>query len=280
VTVSINVKSDHKLSDIKITKKAADEFNNEVLKAFLAYNGTVTDKPGEHKVIINFCTDYRKFEKSADAAILKKHEYDLDMIFYNDGKYPVMPPRPAPASINKKAINIPPPPPPVPPVKAPKVSKTVPDAPKDIKAAPKVAEVKFMPPPPPPRDPFDSLYKYIGKHVRYPAVARENLIAGRVILAFNINNGKINDVKITRGLTDIMDGEVVRVIKNYNGLLNARPGKYSIPVSYGLVDDKGNNIGKEPDNKNKPGANDIVVESGRVYALNEVVILGYPAKKQ
>jgi len=284
VVVSINIKNDHKLSDIKILKRAADEFNDEVLKAFLSYNGSVADKPGEHKIIINFCTDYQKFAKSADAAILKQPGYDLDMIFYNDGKYPVMPPPHAPATINKKAINIPPPPPPAPPVKAPKVSKVIPAAPKDVKIAPKADGVVVTPPAP--KGPFDDLYMYIAKHVRYPAVARENHFAGRIILTFNINNGKIGDLKITRGLYDVMDAEVVRVIKNYNGTLNTKSGKYSVPVSFSLVDQNDNNVGKVPDYnapanaKNKPEANTIVVESGPTYSLNEVVIVGYVDTKK
>jgi beta-lactamase regulating signal transducer with metallopeptidase domain len=229
----------------------------------------ITEKNGEQKEYLKHST------KPADLAMLKdKYGYSFPkMMIYP--KLPPPPPMPGPQSGKNK---IPPPPPPAKVKKGVKVTDVVispPPVDEPAPPAPVQAPGEAVPPPPPPKDPFDSLYKYIGKHVRYPTVARENHFAGKIILTFNINNGKIGDLKITRGLYDVMDAEVVRVIKNYNGTLNARPGKYVIPVSYNLVDEKGNNVGKQPDNKNKSEANTIVVESGRVYTLNEVVIIGY-----
>lgn len=217
------------------------------------------------------------------------------IMFGGDEKSLFMSDRQKENSVTPKDISkLLPPPPPVPSVNAPQpkaVTKRPPPlppaAPKSVSNKPsKIIDVQLIPPPPPPRNPFDSLCRYVGRHVRYSSVARENLIAGRVIATFNINNGKIEDVKITRGLTDIMDGEVVRVLKSYDGPLSVKSGKYAIPVSYSLVDENGNYVGKAPEykatanDKNKPGTNNIIVESGPTLMLNEVVITAYTAKRQ
>ncbi|WP_183562648.1 M56 family metallopeptidase [Mucilaginibacter sp. SP1R1] len=284
VIVSVNVKNDHKLYDIKIIKKASDEFNNEVVKALSAYNGLVTDKPGEHKVAINFCTDYQKFTKSADAALLQKPGYDLAMIFYNAGKYPVMPPPHAPASINKNAINLPPPPL---PTKAKPAKPAAPNAAdtQELKApeAP-VAPVDIaVSPPAPPKGPFDSLYKYIAKYVRYPASARENLIAGRIILSLNIVNGKIEGVKLRRGVSDDLDAEAIRVIKSFKGTLNVKSANCTMPVFFALLDQHDKYVGESPNdgNKNKvkfPAPNPKLSQNV-YYSLDQVVIVGYVTTK-
>ena len=250
----------------------------------------ITEKNGEEKAY------FKDSAKPADLALLKnKYGYSFPKMMIHP-KLPPPPPVPlASGAKTPKKIKFPlpasqlnAPPPPAPPVPAKlKNSKDVHATLKTVSNKPsKIVDVQLMPPPPPPNPPFDSLYRYIGRHVRYPAVSRENLIAGRVIVTFNINNNKIEDLKITRSLTDIMDGEVVRVLKNYDGPLDAKSGKYAISVSYRLTDEKGNNVGKEPENKalantkNKSGGNDILVESGPVSMLNEVVVIGYPATRR
>lgn len=234
---------------------------------------TITDKQGNKKT-------YRKSTASAGDKKLLQQEYRY--------AFPDKIGVPKPPA---KITNMPPPPPPVNPAKAP---KSAPKVKKNIKvtdvvllpppaapAEPATEPVEQrVPPPPPPKDPFENLYEYIGRHVRYPAIARKNHIAGKIILSFDVNNGKIEDVKITRNVYDAMDAEVVRVVKDYNGTLGVKSGKYAIPVTYKLVDKDNNSVGKEPDNKDKAGANDILVASGRVTELNEVVVVGYPSKKQ
>jgi hypothetical protein len=229
----------------------------------------ITEKNGEQKEY------FKRSAKPAGLALLKdKYGYSFPKMLIH-AKLPPPPPVPPAPSVNApqpKAITKRPPPPPAAP-------KTVYNKPSNT------IDVKLMPPPPPPRSPFDTLYGYMGRHIRYSTAGRDNLIAGRVIATFNINNGKIEDVKITRGLTDIMDGEVVRVLKSYDGPLSVKSGKYGIPVSYTLIDQNGNNIGKTPDYKtsdnykNKPGTNDIVV-SDPLSMLNEVVIVSHVNTKQ
>ncbi|MBB6128868.1 M56 family metallopeptidase [Mucilaginibacter lappiensis] len=311
VIVAFNVGTDHKISNTQVIESTGNAFSEVVLASFQSFNGSVTDKAGEHKLAISFFTDYYRQAPQYEADIQKSGAEFNTFVIGSLGFTVPPPPPPRPESGNtppavkkptyigkQKTLPPPPPAPPVPTAEKPKEAVVKFPPPKIVKAAPKTQVVKFpppvitknpverRPPPPPPQDPFDSLYRYIGKHVRYPAAARENLIAGRVIVTFNINNGKIENLKITRGLTDAMDAEVVRAIKSYDGILTVKSGKYSVPVSYSLVDQNNNYVGKAPDykatpnDKNKPVVNDIVVESSPVLSLNEIVIVGYVNTKQ
>jgi len=68
-----------------------------------------------------------------------------------------------------------------------------------------------------------SLLSYIYKHVRYPAIARENGVHGTVVLEFIIDEkGKIMDAKIIRNVGAGCGEEALRVIQ---GMPNWRPGK-------------------------------------------------------
>jgi beta-lactamase regulating signal transducer with metallopeptidase domain len=235
---------------------------------------TITDKQGNKKA-------YRKSTASAEDKKLLQEKYGYTFPDKLD-----IPTSPA------KIANMPPPPP-VPPTKtsksAPKVKRDVkvtdvkllppPAAPEEPAEPVKEPVEQRVPPPPPPKDPFNDLYTYIGKHVRYPTIAHNNLIAGKIIVTFNINKGKIEDAKITKGLYDAMDAEVLRVIKNYDGTALNLKGNYAIPVTYTLIDQNNNNVGKAPGDiahaNNKPEVNDIIVKSGPRLMLNEVVVAGY-----
>jgi BlaR1 peptidase M56/Gram-negative bacterial TonB protein C-terminal len=175
-----------------------------------------------------------------------------------------IPPVAAPPDMKNSSDMVPPPPPPKPPVGEPD------------------AQQKMPPPPPPPQNPFDSLYKYIAKHVRYPSSARTNHVAGRVIAVFNITDGKMYGVKIVKGLEPDMDAEIIRVIKNFNAPLNARPAKYNIPISFALEDANGKMVGNSPGTNKKYAANKTLnivpgqpVPDATSYTLDEVVVMGY-----
>ena len=68
-----------------------------------------------------------------------------------------------------------------------------------------------------------SLLSYIYKHVKYPAIARENGVHGTVVLEFIIDEkGQVTDTKIIRDIGAGCGEEALRVIK---GMPNWRPGK-------------------------------------------------------
>jgi protein TonB len=80
------------------------------------------------------------------------------------------------------------------------------------------------------------LYRHIYKNLRYPVIAQENGIAGRVFVKFVVGkDGGIYDVEVLRGVDPSLDREAIRVIKN---LPNFSPGKQRgkpVKVSYTSV---------------------------------------------
>jgi protein TonB len=88
---------------------------------------------------------------------------------------------------------------------------------------------------------MQKFYDYIGNSLRYPPMAAENNITGKVFVSFTIEkDGSITDVKVERKLGYGTDEEAMRVIKaskRWNpGMQNGRPVrvKYNIPIQFTL----------------------------------------------
>ncbi len=85
------------------------------------------------------------------------------------------------------------------------------------------------------------LLEYVAKNTKYPQIARESGIQGRVFIGFVVEtDGSISNVKVLRGIGGGCDEEAVRVIKS---LPKWKPGKqrgkavrvsYQIPVNFKL----------------------------------------------
>ncbi len=57
------------------------------------------------------------------------------------------------------------------------------------------------------------LFKYLSKAIKYPVIAQENGIQGRVVCSFVVNrDGSIVDIQVARGVDPSLDKEAVRVI--------------------------------------------------------------------
>jgi len=68
-----------------------------------------------------------------------------------------------------------------------------------------------------------ALYKYINDAVKYPVIAQENGIQGKVYVKFVVNeHGAVSDAQILRGVDQSLNQEALRVI---NSLPNFKPGK-------------------------------------------------------
>ena len=86
-----------------------------------------------------------------------------------------------------------------------------------------------------------ALMKYLSDHTKYPVVAQENGVQGRVTVQFVVNkDGSIVDAKVLRGVDPYLDKEAVRVIM---GMPKWKPGmqrgkpvrvKYTVPVMFRL----------------------------------------------
>ena len=85
------------------------------------------------------------------------------------------------------------------------------------------------------------LMKFIQKNVKYPAIAKEYNITGKVYVSFIVDKqGKVTNVKIVRGVDKNLDGEALRVV---SALPNYKPGKqrgkpvrvmFTIPINFTL----------------------------------------------
>jgi protein TonB len=87
----------------------------------------------------------------------------------------------------------------------------------------------------------EKLFEYLRKNIKYPPVARENGISGRVFVTFVVDkDGKVKDARILRGIAGGCDEEALRVIR---AMPDWKPGKqngravavqYNLPVNFTL----------------------------------------------
>ncbi len=85
------------------------------------------------------------------------------------------------------------------------------------------------------------LMKYIQKNVKYPPIAKEYNITGKVYVSFIVDKiGNVTNVKIVRGVDKNLDAEALRVVKS---LPKYKPGKqrgkpvrvmFTIPINFTL----------------------------------------------
>ncbi|XHR96525.1 energy transducer TonB [Mucilaginibacter sp. UC70_90] len=230
----------------------------------------ITEKNGEQK-------EYFKSKATLEelATLKTKYGYTFPKMLI----YPKLPPPPpAPPANSKKPkvidVKLPPPPPPSNPEKIKKAPKVIEVAPVTPKVpAPAIAE--RVPPPPPPADPFQTLYMYVAKHTRYPSKARENHISGKVMLNFNIINGKISEVALAEGIDQDIDNEILRVVNNFDGNLGIKSGHYNLPISMALVADNDNYYPPVPSKQ----YDQAIASTKASTTLREVIVVGYPAKE-
>jgi len=129
----------------------------------------------------------------------------------------------------------------------------------EILAPLETAEEKKLEPKPEPKPQKDEVYKsatqmpqfpggdaalmtFVSKNIRYPQVAQDNGIQGKVIVMFIVEkDGSVGEVKVARGCDKDLDKEAVRVCKN---LPKFKPGRnangdpvrvwYTFPVTFKL----------------------------------------------
>lgn len=86
-----------------------------------------------------------------------------------------------------------------------------------------------------------ALFKYLNESVKYPVIAQENNIQGRVIVQFVVErDGSVTDVQVVRSVDPSLDKEAKRVISS---MPKWSPGKqrgkavrvkYTVPVNFKL----------------------------------------------
>ena len=92
-----------------------------------------------------------------------------------------------------------------------------------------------------PTFPGGNVQRWIAKNVKYPVIAMENGVQGKVYIQFVIEkDGSISDVKVIRGVDSSLDREAMRVVK---AMPKWKPGKqrnkpvrvsYTLPINFQL----------------------------------------------
>ena len=85
------------------------------------------------------------------------------------------------------------------------------------------------------------LMKFLSSHIKYPVVAEENGIQGRVIATFVVErDGSISDVKVVKSVDPSLDKEAIRVLKSMPKWIPGKQNgsavrvKYTVPVTFKL----------------------------------------------
>lgn len=116
-----------------------------------------------------------------------------------------------------------------------KPKENIPIDPNDMKIYEVVEEMPSFP------GGMSALMTWLSQNIKYPAVAAEAKVEGRVMTQFVIEkDGSINDVKVIQSVDPSLDKEAVRVVKNMprwtpgkqNGL--AVRVKYTFPLTFKL----------------------------------------------
>ena len=81
----------------------------------------------------------------------------------------------------------------------------------------------------------EALNRYLVRNIKYPLLAQENGIQGRVVCQFVVNSdGSIVDIAVVRGVEESLDKEAIRVIKSMPKWTPGRQGGKSVRVKYTL----------------------------------------------
>ncbi len=78
-----------------------------------------------------------------------------------------------------------------------------------------------------------ALMQFIANNTKYPEIAKENGIQGRVFVQFVIDiNGKVTSVRIARGVDPYLDQEALRVVKMIPNWTPGRQRGQAVPVNF------------------------------------------------
>ncbi|HEY9543821.1 energy transducer TonB [Prevotella sp.] len=86
-----------------------------------------------------------------------------------------------------------------------------------------------------------ALMSYLSQNTKYPVVAQENGVQGRVVVSFVVErDGSITDVRVVRSVDPSLDKEATRVVKSMPHWIPGKQNgstvrvKYNVPVSFKL----------------------------------------------
>ena len=81
----------------------------------------------------------------------------------------------------------------------------------------------------------DAFVKYVQQNLKYPQRAIDNEEQGRVTVNFVVDqNGKIQNAKVVKGVSELLDAEALRVINSAPDWTPAKQGGKNVPVTYSI----------------------------------------------
>ena len=88
----------------------------------------------------------------------------------------------------------------------------------------------------------NALFEYLSKNIKYPVVAEENGVQGRVIVTFVVErDGSITDVKVAKSVDPSLDKEAMRVVRSMPHWIPGKQNgsavrvKFTVPVTFRLA---------------------------------------------
>ena len=82
---------------------------------------------------------------------------------------------------------------------------------------------------------MEELNKFLNNNIKYPIIAQENGIQGRVIIRFVVSRtGEISDIQVLRGVDPSLDKEAVRVVQSMPKWVPGRQRGKPVPVYFTL----------------------------------------------
>jgi protein TonB len=78
---------------------------------------------------------------------------------------------------------------------------------------------------------MDALLEYVGNHIEYPEVAKENNIQGRVVVRFCVTpSGGVSQAEIYNSVDPELDAEAIRVVNTLPKFIPGKQGGVPVPV--------------------------------------------------
>lgn len=82
-------------------------------------------------------------------------------------------------------------------------------------------------------DPSKEFSAWVGSHLVYPEIAKENGVQGRVMLQFTVTpQGTVTDVKVLRGVDPSLDKEAVRIVQSSPKWTPGKQRDRAVKVTY------------------------------------------------
>jgi TonB family protein len=89
---------------------------------------------------------------------------------------------------------------------------------------------------------FSKLYKHLIRNMRYPESAKKEKIVGYEVVYFKIQNGKISNIKIAKGLQNDIDNEVLRTFDLFKETVEAEDNDYALAIAFHLTGIENNSL--------------------------------------